>query len=68
MIDGEKLKTRRIAANLTQEELADRIDVSVSVIRKAEYEIKDLSLGVAAKAAHVMGCKIEDFLRPVAQS
>lgn len=63
MIDGRKLKALREAANLTQVELAQRVGVTHAVIVRAENSTKDLSLGVAAAVAKVLGCRIDDFIR-----
>ena len=68
MIDGTKFVKCRKAANLTQTELAKQMGVAVPVLQRAEWEVKDLSLPMAAIAAHIMGCKIEDFLKPVKMS
>ena len=65
MIDGEKFAKLRKQAGLTQPELAQRIGVSTQVLWRAENEMKDLSLSVAAIAAHEMGCKVDDFLKAV---
>lgn len=63
MIDGKKLRELREAAQLTQEELADRVGVCRTMITRAEIGSKDLSLGAAAAVARVLGCKIDDFVR-----
>ena len=63
MIDGKRFRELREAAMLTQEELADRVGVARPVITRAESEIKDLSLGVAAAVARELGCRIDDFIR-----
>lgn len=65
MIDGEKFQACRKKANLTQEQLAERLGISTTVVRRAEYEMKDFSLAVAATAAQIMGCKVDDFLKTV---
>lgn len=65
MIDGAKFAQRRRAANLTQKELAERMGVKIPIVQRAEWEVKDLSLPMAAIAAHIMGCRVDDFLKPV---
>jgi len=65
MIDGEKFAKLRKQAGLTQPELAQRIGVSTQAVWRAENEMKDFSLSVAAIAAHEMKCKVDDFLKTV---
>lgn len=65
MIDGAKFAEYRKKANLTQRELADQMGVKIPIVQRAEWEVKDLSLPMAAVAAHIMGCRVDDFLKPV---
>lgn len=65
MIDGAKFALLRRNAKLTQKELADRMGVKIPIVQRAEWEVKDLSLPMAALAAHIMGCRVDDFLKPV---
>ena len=65
MIDGTKFERLRKNAKLSQGELAKRMGVTTPTIQRAEWEVRDLSLSMAAIAASIMGCKIEDFLKPI---
>jgi len=65
VIDGAKFASLRKRANLTQRELADRMGVKIPIVQRAEWEVKDLSLPMAAIAAKLMDCQIEDFLKPI---
>ena len=65
MIDGAKLKRLRNAKNMTMTDLAERVGVTPQCIHRAENEMKDFSLPVAAVTAKILGCSIEDFLKPI---
>lgn len=62
MTIGEKVKSRREAANLTQEQLAEKVGVSRSMIAQIERGTKALSVGLADSMATVFGCTLDELL------
>ena len=62
MIDGAEFKRRREAIGISQRELAERINTTQNVISRAETGVKDLSVGMLATAAFVLGCTVDDLL------
>ena len=60
---GERLRQARIAAGMTQAEMAERSGVHVQYISKVELGQKNLTLGTMAKLAAAVGHSVSDMLR-----
>lgn len=60
---GERLRQARIAAGMTQAEMAERSGVHVQYVSKVELGQKNLTLGTMAKLAAVVGHSVSDMLR-----
>lgn len=54
------LKDRREAAGLTQEQVANLLNISVSYYSLLENCKRRMSLDLAKNLAHVLGCDLED--------
>lgn len=59
----QELRTRRIAAGLTQQQLSERIGVRQSVISLYEKGSNAPSLDVLIKIADTLDCTIDDLVR-----
>ncbi|BEV09849.1 helix-turn-helix transcriptional regulator [Asticcacaulis sp. DW145] len=59
-----RLKVLRAELNLSQAELAQRLDVSRQTVNAIETEKYDPSLPLAFKIADVFALKIEDIFQP----
>ena len=59
---GEKVKEKRIEADVTQATLAEMVDVSPSMICQIERGTKMPTLPLAKQIADALGCNIRDFL------
>ncbi|MDC7693257.1 MULTISPECIES: helix-turn-helix transcriptional regulator [Asticcacaulis] len=59
-----RLKVLRAEHNLSQAELAQRLDVSRQTVNAIETEKYDPSLPLAFKIADVFALKIEDIFQP----
>lgn len=59
----QELRTRRIAAGLTQQQLSEHIGVRQSVISLYEKGINVPSLDVLIKMADTLNCTIDDLVR-----
>ncbi|MCX2818284.1 MAG: putative transcriptional regulator [Methanobacteriota archaeon] len=55
------LKVYRAREDLTQGELAERVDVSRQTVNSIETGRYDPSLELAFKLAHEFGCNVEDI-------
>jgi putative transcriptional regulator len=60
-----KLKEHRLAANLTQAELAEKIEVSRKTINTIENEIFVPSTVLSLKLARYLGLTVEDLFQLV---
>ncbi len=60
---GERLRQARIAAGMTQAEMAERSGVHVHYVSKVELGQKNLTLGTMTKLAAVVGRSVSDMLR-----
>lgn len=60
---GEKLKEIRLNNKMTQEELAEKVNVSRPMISQIERGTKSLSLLLSQELAQALNCSIEDFLK-----
>ncbi|MCA1936678.1 MAG: helix-turn-helix transcriptional regulator [Asticcacaulis sp.] len=59
-----RLKVLRAEHNLSQADLAQKLDVSRQTVNAIETEKYDPSLPLAFKIADVFGLKIEDIFQP----
>lgn len=55
---AQQLKTARLRAGLTQQQLADRVDCPQSTIARLEKARHDASVGFVAKVANTLGCEL----------
>jgi transcriptional regulator with XRE-family HTH domain len=60
---GRRIAELRVARNITQEELAERLDVSVGYVRQVEGGAKNLSVRSLAAFADVVGADVAELLR-----
>jgi transcriptional regulator with XRE-family HTH domain len=58
---GEKLKTAREAAGLTQEQLAERAGVYIHVVSKLERGVREPTWPTALKMATALGVSVAAF-------
>ncbi|MFC5996899.1 helix-turn-helix transcriptional regulator [Pseudonocardia hispaniensis] len=63
-VDGATLKSLRIAADLSQEALAERAMISAYWYRQIEKNGQQPSLPVAQDLAAALGCRLSDFTVP----
>lgn len=63
MIDTEKIKSLLEAQNLTQEQLADLIGVSESMVSHIFRGFKEPSVKVLKRIADVFEVKIDDLIK-----
>lgn len=56
-----KIKQRRNELGLTQQELADKLGMSVSYINRIENEKKIPNVSLAIRIAHALKCKVDDI-------
>lgn len=59
---GEKVKEKRIEADVTQSTLAEMVGVAPSMICQIERGTKMPTLPLAKQIADALGCNIQDFL------
>ncbi|MBQ9428363.1 MAG: helix-turn-helix transcriptional regulator [Clostridia bacterium] len=59
---GQKIKEQRKARQITQEVLAEKLDVSVGYISQVERGITKISLDLLDRLAAALSCEIVDFL------
>lgn len=59
-----RIKVLRAEHNLTQAELADKLDVSRQTVNALETGKYDPSLPLAFKLARLFGLRIEDIFQP----
>lgn len=59
---GEKIKSERKRAGLTQEQLSEKLDVTVGYISQLERGITRISLDTLAKIATILECDVSSFL------
>lgn len=58
---GENVKRLRIAARMSQSELAERVNVSAPMICQVERGTKAPSLQLAMEIANVLGCEVNEL-------
>ena len=63
MIDGNKIRLFREQADLTQAQLASRVDVSQSMIGYMERGFKRPTIELLAHIADCLGVKVDDLLK-----
>ncbi len=61
---NNRLREMRAAHDWTQQELAERLDVSRQTVNAIETGKYDPSLPVAFRIAQVFACRIEDIFQP----
>lgn len=59
---GEKIKAKRIAQGMTQQDLADSVSLGRSMIAQIERGSKIPNLLLSASLAKVLDCSLYDFL------
>ena len=59
----ENIKAKRLALGLTQEELANIVEVQRTMIVQIERGTKGLSLILAKKLSEVFNCTIDDLVK-----
>lgn len=59
---GENIKAKRQAQNLTQNELAERLNITRSMLCQIERGTKAPSLPLSLEIAQALGCTVNDFL------
>lgn len=60
----DKIHERRIEMDITQKEIAEKIDVSISVIKALETGRSDSSLETLQKIADVLGLSVDEIYNP----
>ncbi|MGQ9811913.1 MAG: helix-turn-helix domain-containing protein [Dissulfurimicrobium sp.] len=65
---GERLKRLRLAGNLTQEELANRTNLTNGYISQLERDNTSPSLATLGDILEVLGISLADFLRRVCRT
>lgn len=65
VIVGQNIRAARKAADLTQEALAERSDMHLVEVGRAERGVRDLRVSTIAKIAHGLGIPACELLRGV---
>ena len=60
---GQRIKKIRLKHNLSQEELAEKIDIAVNNMGKIERGESFVTAQTLAKLAEVLDVKVQDFFR-----
>ena len=60
---GENVRRIRIAKGMTQEELAERVNVSHPTICRLETGVKIPSVMLCVEISKVLGCEIGDIVK-----
>jgi chromosome partitioning protein len=60
----DKIHERRIELDITQKEISEKIDVSVSVIKALETGRSDSSVDTLEKLAAILGFKLDEVYNP----
>ncbi len=63
---GERIRNLRLASNLTQEELADRADLTKGFISQLERDQTSISVDSLLQILTVLNVKVTDFFRETA--
>lgn len=67
-IIGERLKKARLAKNLTQEQLAEKLDVSVAFLSRAERGNVKINLSRINQICDILNISISDILTGTASN
>ena len=59
---GANIKARRLALDMTQKELAEKVNVDQSMICQIERGSKAPSLPLSVEIADVLGCKVDEMV------
>ena len=59
---GEKLKTARLAAGLTQVQLAEKVGVQQRDISRWENGLREPGVLIVKKMAQALGCSMDDLV------
>lgn len=59
---GTRIKNKRRQAGLTQEQLAEKLDVTVGYVSQCERGISKINLEKLSEVADVLGCDISCFV------
>lgn len=59
---GRRIKNKRHQAGFTQEQLAEKIDVTVGYVSQCERGISKINLEKLSEIADVLGCDISCFV------
>lgn len=62
---GLNIKAERVRRNITQEQFAEKIDISTSHISKIEQGITSPSAIVLFKMAKILNIEMEDFFKDI---
>ncbi|MBQ2936816.1 MAG: helix-turn-helix transcriptional regulator [Lachnospiraceae bacterium] len=62
---GERLRTQRKLMNLTQEQLAERLDISIKHYSEAERGIIGLSVENLIKVSEILGISLDYLLKGI---
>ena len=60
---GKRLRQARLAAGITQAEMAERSGVHIQYVSRVELGQRNLTLGTMTKLAAVVGRSVSDLLR-----
>jgi putative transcriptional regulator len=60
-MDAEKIRIKRVTQKITQQELAEKANVSRAYISLIEAGKHEPSISVLSKIANALGCGIKDF-------
>lgn len=58
---GERIKEKRVAAGMTQQQLADQVLTSRVYIAKIEIGNKNASVQMLKGIAHALGCTMDEL-------
>lgn len=59
---SERMASWRRERHMSQEQLAERLDVSVMTIKRMESNRQTISLVRAMEIAYILGCSVNDFI------
>lgn len=62
---GENIKNLRLRNDMTQEQLGDKIGVTVSMISQIERGTKTVTMPTGKLIADVFGCTVDDLFNDV---
>jgi len=62
---GENIKNLRLLNDMTQEQLGNKVGVTISMISQIERGTKAVTLPLGKQLAEVFGCTIDDLFNDV---